>query len=107
MIQRFATILNIDLDTLLKIGHILALLIKFTNSFFVSLVTPKTPKTKVGDKLISGKIVYHHASNKIRLTYFSILCKQILWINQIIKDNDIKGEYKVDKNKPCKLISLD
>ena len=50
--------------------------------------------------------MYHHASNKIRLTYFLILCKQILWINQIIKDNDIKGEYKVDKNKPCKLISL-
>ena len=64
------------------------------------------PKTKVGDKLISGKIVYHHTSNKIKLTYFLILCKQILWINQIIKDNDIKGEYKVDKNKPCKLISL-
>ena len=37
---------------------------------------------------------------------FWSLCKQILWINQISKDNNIKGEYKVDKNKPCKLISL-
>ena len=61
---------------------------------------------KIEDKLISGKIVYHHASNIFRLTYFLILCNQILWINQISKDNYIKGEYKVNKNKPCKLISL-
>ena len=43
----------------------------------------------------------------MRLTNFLIHCKHILWINQIIKDNTIKGEYKVDKNKPCNLISLD
>ena len=30
----------------------------------------------------------------------------ILWINQISKDDNRKGAYKVDKNKPCKLISL-
>ena len=31
----------------------------------------------------------------------------ILWINQISEDDGRKGAYKVDKKKPCKLISLD
>ena len=30
----------------------------------------------------------------------------IVWINQISKDDNRKGAYKVDKNKPYKLISL-
>ena len=30
----------------------------------------------------------------------------ILWINQISKDDSRKGSYKVDKDKPCKMINL-
>ena len=51
--------------------------------------------------------MYHHASNIFRLIYFLILCKQILWINQISKDNDIKGAQKVGKNELSKLMNLD
>lgn len=29
-----------------------------------------------------------------------------LWINQISEDDNRKGAYKVDKNKPSRLISL-
>ena len=95
MIQRFASILN---DPIIRHGFVP--LKRLDNFLTLLVVTP-----------LNIALLYQNKNFRMKrdVRYFpgtSLLLGIILWINQIFKDNDIKGSYKVDKSKPTELIDL-